>query len=103
MGEERRGRAWLPRGQGPHDLPPWGAQGHVGAIPKQDTAAPIRQLVAEAVLAGIIHPLGGPEDGALLSWRVLHGWAQRRGELSERFWWELGGGKANTLEMLRKV
>lgn len=49
--------------QEPHDLPPWGAQGHVGAIPKQDTAAPVRQLVAKAVLAGMIDlssPCGSP-------------------------------------------
>lgn len=76
-----RGKAWPPRGQEPYHLPPWGVQGHMGAIPKQDTAAPVRQPVAKAVLAGIIHPLASPEDGPLFSCGSLHGWAQKKGEL----------------------
>lgn len=64
-------------GGGPEacDLLPWGAQGHVCAVPKQDTAAPVRQVIAEAVLAEIIHPLGGPEGGPLLPWGFRRGWA----------------------------
>lgn len=61
------------------------------AVPKQDTAAPIRQLIAEAILAGIIHPRGGPEDRLLPSRGVLWGWAQRR-ELSKGVSAGPGGG-----------
>lgn len=55
-----------PWGKESQQLPSLGAQGHVGAIPKQHATAPVGQLVAKAILEGIIHPLGSPEDGPLL-------------------------------------
>ena len=49
-------------------VPAVGCQQHARGVIEQYAAALVRQLEAEAVLVGVIHPLGHPHWLGLLLW-----------------------------------
>lgn len=64
----------------PHCLPVVGGKRHVCAIVEEDSNAAVGELVAKAILVGVIHPLAHPDKVLMAgegSWVFLHWW---RGE-----------------------
>lgn len=61
--------------------PAVGGEGHVGAVVEEDADSTVRELVAEAVLVGIVHPLAHPHEGLVLGQgrRVPLGCREERG------------------------